>query len=163
MKKNLLLLVISGLILSGVSVKAAEHTSGCGYRCDYPETIPTVIDQHVDKINRACYLVPLKLERTPDGDLTVDSWVGGYATDATVTTTYRIDHYDPCTGDWLGSENTKFTGPETFTFNVDNPNLDGGNDVPSYVSNAPMTGVEAQAALPAALNQCLKDTPIKKK
>jgi hypothetical protein len=123
----------------------------CG---DYEEAVSTVIDQKIGSITEPCYLVPLKLERTPDGDLTVDSWIGGYDLQVSMTTTYRIDHYDHCSGAFLWSEQQVGTEPQTLNFNVINPNLE--SDLPSYVSNAPMTDEEAQAALPEALGRCKK-------
>jgi hypothetical protein len=119
---------------------------------DFPKSVSTVIGQNIDSITSACNAVPLDLEIISDGSLIVPVWNGGYERDVLMTTTYRIDHYDSCNGNWLWSEDQKGTTAETLLFNVLNPNLI--DDAPSYVSSAPMTELEAQEALPDALGRC---------
>ena len=119
---------------------------------DSEEAVSTVIAQNIDSVGNTCDSDPLRMERTSDGPLVVDAWKGGYKRDVMMTTTYRIDHYDFCTGALLWSETQQGTDAETIPFNITNPNL--GDGLPSYVSNAPLTDEEAQAALADALTSC---------
>jgi hypothetical protein len=151
--------VLCSLVSLFVSVAHADrrgfrHYPGYWWpRCeDSVEAVSTMIAQNIDSITSACESDPLRLERTADGSLTVDAWKGGYKREVVMTTTYRIDHYDFCSGALLWSENQKSTDDETIPFNIINPNL--GDGLPSYVSNAPLTDDEAQAALPEALTNC---------
>jgi hypothetical protein len=119
---------------------------------DSDQTTSTMVAQNIVTIDGECEPDPLRLERTPDGSSIVDAWKGGYTRSVTMMTTYRIDHYDYCSGAHTRSENQRVTDVETLPFNIINPNL--GGDLPSYVSNAPLTSDEAQAELPDALMVC---------
>jgi hypothetical protein len=154
--------VLCGVLCSLVLLVVASHAEARGGRyypnpwwppcVDSDQSISTMIGQNIDSIDGECESDPLRLERTPDGSLTVDAWKGGYTRSVTMTTTYRIDHYDFCSGALTWSQNKQDTIVEPVSFNIVNPNL--GDGLPSYVSNAPLTADEANAELPDALKTC---------
>jgi len=151
-----LIVVPQGIAYAG----GTHHGNGGGHYpnpwwtpcVDSDQTTSTMTEQNIVSIDDACESDPLRLERTPDGSLTVDAWKGGYTRSVTMMTTYRIDHYDYCSGAFVRSENQHVTDVETLSFNIVNPNL--GDDLPSYVSNAPLTTDEANTELPGALKVC---------
>ncbi|MGZ3710921.1 MAG: hypothetical protein ACXVBE_04160 [Bdellovibrionota bacterium] len=140
---------------------APAHAHEYGYhhwwhqpRCDSPETTSTVLESHIQAITSECKAVPLRLTRMAWQDQTVDGWTGGYERSVTMHTTYRLDHFDHCSGSFLWAETKEGVVPEILNFNVSNPNLDP--NLPSYAANAPLTDAEAAAELPAALEVCQK-------
>ena len=128
-----------------------------GYRCIYPSTQSTILSQHIDQLFGVCDLIqPTIVRGNWNGHWqNVDIWKGGYTRQVLMTTKYRLDHSDPCTGAWLWSEDKTGTTEEVLHFDLKNPNALDSNE-PSYVANAPMTDEEVKTALQGLLQTCNK-------
>jgi hypothetical protein len=140
------------LVLSSASAQAWPGIfDTCG---DYQQELWTLERESINSLAAHCELVPLKLIAVSTADGVVAKiWTGGYQRLANVSDTYRVDHYDSCSGDYEGTEEKTNTVEKELEFSIVNPNI--APDSPSYIMNgAPLLPSEAQAELPAALQHC---------
>jgi len=159
MNKKIMLLLLIGWSFSGHAQKYQypyQFPNYYQYQCYYSDSV-TLISSRTSA-SGPCTRVEPTLQRVTHrfpnmGTLTVNAWVGGYSRSGTTVSTYRIDHFDPCSGRFINSETSTTTESTVFEFNVDNPNLHNSVQQ-SFIANAPMTDQEAQAAMSAALNKC---------
>lgn len=157
--------------LAGSTVILASHIAVASpYRHHHRhcqiETTTTLIGKTVNEYRGECVASPaLALARTSHvyplmsgQSYDVDYWQGGYVRDALVTSNYREDHINSCSGlvQW-----TSFTSGtpyvDSVAFSVDNPNLH--DDVSASYNLVPMTDGEAAVALAKAKTACETAVP----